>query len=457
MVWLFFVFLSLAEAQDENEDLGTTFTNHYVPKLHQWPKNTDPEIVLTKRVKIDVVPMGGDCSELKKVAFCSERPLDELQATAKVVCKSAEGMWSGGEAVELENVNKPNGLDFDCTMNGNENSLDQCKVIELDRCKHQVIVECNKMTDTVEDSGPDLHVLGVCESECGCMARTLHTNIIGGTDAGMGEFPWQVTITDGQYICGGSIIDSWHVLTAAHCMHSPSASKNPCEATEGHGQTKICSWLLDGIRIYYDTIEFYNIPTASNKVTHASEIYIHHEYVRGKYVLRHDIAVIRLVEELSFNNYVGPVCLPDTKPWDRSETDWVIASGFGTTSPDRNAFPDTLQKVDLQYIPLDTCNDRMYNLLKDEHLCAGDETGDRDSCRGDSGGPLTVKDGDDISTQIGIVSFSYGCAQEGLYSIYTDVTKEIGFIRSVMNGTPDDRTVVLTCVVTEDGNSCESG
>jgi V8-like Glu-specific endopeptidase len=57
----------------------------------------------------------------------------------------------------------------------------------------------------------------------------------------------QVSITMGDYICGGTIIDSEHILTAAHCVHNP---KNvPCTAQRNGGAgekgTKIpeCIWL----------------------------------------------------------------------------------------------------------------------------------------------------------------------------------------------------------------------
>jgi len=38
-----------------------------------------------------------------------------------------------------------------------------------------------------------------------------------------GEYPWQVAILkkdqfDNVYVCGGSLIDAQHVLTAAHCI-----------------------------------------------------------------------------------------------------------------------------------------------------------------------------------------------------------------------------------------------
>ena len=43
--------------------------------------------------------------------------------------------------------------------------------------------------------------------------------IIGGTPATPGDFPWQVMmLRGGRFACGGTIIDEFHVVTAAHCL-----------------------------------------------------------------------------------------------------------------------------------------------------------------------------------------------------------------------------------------------
>lgn len=43
--------------------------------------------------------------------------------------------------------------------------------------------------------------------------------IVGGRDASISNFPYQVTLkVNGNHICGGSIISTRHILTAAHCI-----------------------------------------------------------------------------------------------------------------------------------------------------------------------------------------------------------------------------------------------
>lgn len=43
--------------------------------------------------------------------------------------------------------------------------------------------------------------------------------IVGGADATLGQFPWQVYLNiESTWVCGGSLIlENW-VLTAAHCV-----------------------------------------------------------------------------------------------------------------------------------------------------------------------------------------------------------------------------------------------
>jgi len=46
-----------------------------------------------------------------------------------------------------------------------------------------------------------------------------NNRITGGSSAARGQFPWHVAlIINGAWMCGGSLISSTWVLTAAHCV-----------------------------------------------------------------------------------------------------------------------------------------------------------------------------------------------------------------------------------------------
>ena len=52
--------------------------------------------------------------------------------------------------------------------------------------------------------------------ECGVKGAS---RIVGGSEANVGEYPWMTAVARGGYvICGGALINSKFVVTAAHCI-----------------------------------------------------------------------------------------------------------------------------------------------------------------------------------------------------------------------------------------------
>lgn len=95
--------------------------------------------------------------------------------------------------------------------------------------------------------------------------------------------------------------------------------------------------------------------------------------------LSNDIAIVRLSTEATFNNYVQPICLWDSKRVAISEVTNKFGTvvGWGITETDR--LSDTLQKVVIPVIPLTTClnsyRDFFGSFLSEKNFCAGYQNG----------------------------------------------------------------------------------
>ena len=71
----------------------------------------------------------------------------------------------------------------------------------------------------------------------------------------------QVSLSLGKYICGGTIIDSEHILTAAHCIHQPGAKYVPCKAQKSSAGDEIqeCSWVSSKSWLVFHLYEIYTV------------------------------------------------------------------------------------------------------------------------------------------------------------------------------------------------------
>ncbi|CAH2094392.1 unnamed protein product [Euphydryas editha] len=251
--------------------------------------------------------------------------------------------------------------------------------------------------------------------------------IIGGEIPGLYELPWMalILVRDNGIFktqCGGTIINNKYILTAAHCVRRRRTavvvrvgeydinSKVDCQ---GEHPFRMCETHIQDIRVdkYIIHENFTSSPTAN------------------------DIALIRLKKPIDFSfKNVEPICLPiydKLRNMDISTKNAVV-SGWGIT--EFKSMSNFLRKVE---IPIKTdfeCKQHYSSEISDsdtdmKFICAGDES--KDSCNGDSGGPLTMeeeyKDNYRI-IQFGIVS--KGSKQCGLNvpGLYTDVRKYIKWI-----------------------------
>ncbi|XP_049942723.1 trypsin alpha-like [Schistocerca serialis cubense] len=208
--------------------------------------------------------------------------------------------------------------------------------------------------------------------------------IIGGSDADIADYPWQLSFEySDSHICGASIISSNWALSAAHCADQLNV-------------------LLISFRAGS------SIRGSGGTVRKAGSGYMHGSYDSN--TLDYDVTVIKVVS------------LP-SDGYDPEGGLAVTVTGWGTTYTDGPA-ASTLQKVDISIVDRSTCRSIFANIntVTDRMVCAG-EAG-RSVCNGDSGGPLVSG-----NTQVGIVSWG-NPECEAASGVYANVANLHSWIRA---------------------------
>uniref|UniRef100_A0A1A9VFY2 CLIP domain-containing serine protease n=1 Tax=Glossina austeni TaxID=7395 RepID=A0A1A9VFY2_GLOAU len=115
------------------------------------------------------------------------------------------------------------------------------------------------------------------------------------------------------------------------------------------------------------------------------KIIVHPKYNFRKRI--NDIALIQLDRPAQFKKEISPICLPMTaNALNVDYNDRFLVAGWGTTETGSQS--NVLLKAFLKISKLSHCANEFRLDVNLKHICAGDlETG-RDTCKGDSGGPL---------------------------------------------------------------------
>lgn len=223
--------------------------------------------------------------------------------------------------------------------------------------------------------------------------------------------------------CGGSILDSTHILTAAHCVYDVASyrignMKVAIEANDGQGM--LAAQRVSVKNIYY--------PSDYNDST-----------------LLNDVAVLELSQPLSTYTSSHAAILGDSTVEGQGYRAAPVKNfniiGYGRlSSSTANSQVDFMQAT-VEYVAPNVCDIWTNFTTSNKQVCTTGSSFDGSSlvtatCQGDSGGPL-VWDNNGVKTQIGIVSFGPSVCGDGslvAQSVFTDVSQYADWIRKAQNG-----------------------
>lgn len=246
----------------------------------------------------------------------------------------------------------------------------------------------------------------VCD--CGIQGQN---RVVGGQPTELSQWPWQVLLADvsqsgdGSQYCGGTLISSSWVITAAHCTYN--REMNTIMVVSGQDNIKQL--------------------TSTAQVRKLKRVIQHPGFQRS--TVDNDISLLELEEPVTLSSVIRPICLPSRYVSYDFNGQIGVVTGWGTTSfggkPSNN-----LLKVNLPILSTSNCknNDKVGSKITSNMFCT--YAPDKDACQGDSGGPLNwVSKNTGRTYLVGITSWGVGCASLNTPGVYTKVTNYIDWIQ----------------------------
>lgn len=231
--------------------------------------------------------------------------------------------------------------------------------------------------------------------------------IVNGSDARISDFPYYARLANTDFanyyggFCGGSVLNSEYILTAAHCLDDADV-------------TQLAVIINNGSRA----------GVKMEELNAAESIHLHPDYNDG--TLENDIAIIKLKEPLE--SYTS-VYLPESVDEYKGLTT-LTAMGMGYIDEIKTN-PDHIQRGDVTKLSDEECSDLVTSTYgvpfhPENQECVLPKRNELDevvsTCQGDSGGPLTYYS-DGVYKQLGLTNYgsTLGCAHEQSPKVFAEI------------------------------------
>lgn len=227
------------------------------------------------------------------------------------------------------------------------------------------------------------------------------SRIYGGSEADVRQYPYIASLRfdpHGKTFCGGTLVAPQFILTAGHCIKT------------------------DKGQIYASLGSKFGSGSGSSELIKVTKGFRHPLYNNAKHL--YDVGLLKL--KTPSTQKVAPLGARDGS--DSKVGTMATVLGWGLTEDRVGSF--TLQKVNVAIISNAECNKEYgRNRITGGMMCAGNGEG-KDSCNGDSGGPLLAND-----AVVGLVSWGGKCGVKA--GVYTRVAHVLDYIKAVLNGATD--------------------
>ncbi|CAD5125962.1 DgyrCDS14148 [Dimorphilus gyrociliatus] len=224
--------------------------------------------------------------------------------------------------------------------------------------------------------------------------------VVGGWESRPNEFPYQISLNIfGSHNCGGVVLNSNWILTAAHCVSSGSTT---------------------GLEVLAGA----HIRSNPHGPEHRSEVLqvINHEKYTDPKRYSNDISLLKLASPLTLSEDIAPICSPRDITYN-GET--VTISGWGGTFSGSPA-TDELRYTNVQVWTNADCEGPYPGSIDETMICAA--APGRDTCQMDSGGPLAYNNNGKFEI-VGLTSWGRGCALPTHPGVYARVSPQLEWIR----------------------------